>query len=233
MAGRLGRDEQIAEAHRLVESWHFARDIVSSRMAEPRHDLISELLAVRAGDDDVMTLDELTSMLLTFFNAGHHTSIYMLANALLHLLSDRASWEALCRDPGLIPNAVEEALRFDAPIYAWRRKALVDTELRGVRIPAGDIVLVLLGSSNRDASMFPDPDRFDVHRDGARNHFAFSKGIHYCVGAPLARLEGKVVLEELTAGFPDLRLAADMTTPYLPNALFHGLRELWVETKAS
>lgn len=229
-AGGLGAEEQVAVARRLVESWRFASDLVAERVAEPRSDLMSDLLAVRGGDDEVLTLDEVTSMLLTFFSAGHETSTYMMANTLLHLLADPEAWEALVEDPTLAANAVEEGLRFDAPIYAWRRLTTTDTSLGGVDIPAGQTILVSLGSANRDGDLWPEPDRFDIHRHGARNHFAFSKGIHYCVGAALARLEGRVALEGLSRRFPALRLTEGQTLQYLPSVLFHGPQELWVST---
>ncbi|HEY1651513.1 MAG TPA: cytochrome P450 [Acidimicrobiales bacterium] len=230
--GRLSVDEQVATAHLLVESWRFAGDLVASRVDDRRGDLMSDLLAVRDGNDAVLTLDQLTSMLLTFFSAGHETSTYMLANALLHLLADRPAWAAVGADPALAADAVEETLRFDTPIYAWRRLTLTDTTLGGVAIPAGEIVLAALGSANRDPDLFPDPDRFDVHRVGARQHFAFSKGIHYCIGAPLARLEGRIALEGLSRRFPDLALADGKPRPYLPSAVMHGPQELWVTTGA-
>jgi cytochrome P450 len=228
--GGLSVEEQVATAQRLVESWHFAFDLVTARLAEPRDDLMSDLLAVRGGDDSVLSLDELTSMLLTFFSAGHETSTYMITNALLHLLADRSAWAALGDDPTLAANAVEESLRFDAPLFAWRRLTTVDTSLAGVAIPAGQVVYAALGSANRDPGLFPEPDRFDIHRESARNHFAFSKGIHYCVGAPLARLEGRVALEGLARRFPGLALAGGQILDYLPSALFHGPQELWVHT---
>ncbi|MEW6471992.1 MAG: cytochrome P450 [Actinomycetota bacterium] len=230
IAGRLDTSEQVAVAHGLVDSWRFASKLVTERVSEPRHDLISDLLAVRNGDDAILTLDELTSMLLTFFSAGHETSTYMMANALLHLLSDRDMWTALCEDPGLAENAAEEALRFDAPLFEWRRVTIAETTLSGVTIPAGQNVFAILGSANRDADLFPDPDRFDIHRAGARNHFAFGKGIHFCVGAPLARLEARVALGGLCRRFPDLRLAEGRGLDYVPNALAHGPEELWVTT---
>ncbi|HZQ79895.1 MAG TPA: cytochrome P450 [Acidimicrobiia bacterium] len=230
IAGRLDAEEQVAVAHGLVDSWRFASKLVTERVSDPRDDLMSDLLAVRNGDDTVLTLDELTSMLLTFFSAGHETSTYMMANALLHLLSDRDMWTALCADPGLADNAAEEALRFDAPLFEWRRLTTVETTLGGVTIPAGQNVFAILGSANRDPDLFPDPDRFDIHRAGARNHFAFGKGIHYCVGAPLARLEARITLQGLCRRFPDLRLAEDRGLDYVPNTLAHGPEALWVTT---
>jgi cytochrome P450 len=230
--GRLDVDEQVRAAHGLVDSWNFASGLVRSRLDEPRDDLISDLLAVRGGDDSVLTLDEATSMLLTFFSAGHETSTHMLANALLHLLSDRQQWEPLCRQPDLAANAIEETLRYDPPIYSWRRKTRVDTTLAGVNIPAGQIVLVWLGSANRDENLFDGAEDFDLKRADARQHFAFSKGAHYCIGAPLARLEGVVTLEVLSRRFPDLRLV-EGAREYIPSGVFHGMTELWVQTSGT
>lgn len=230
--GGLPDAEQVAAAHQLVDSWHFAANLVQTRLTEPGDDLLSDILAVRNGDDAVISLDELTSMLLTFFNAGHETTTFLLTNALLHLLSDRTTWAALLADPGLAANAIDETLRIDPPVYTWRRLTKVDTTVGGVEIPAGQIVFAALGSGSRDATVFPEPDRFDIHRKDARNHFAFGKGAHYCLGSPLARMEGRIALEGLTRRFPGLRLE-DVPLNYLPSPAFHSPQELWVRTGRS
>ena len=125
------------------------------------------------------------------------------------MLEDRPSWEAICRDPELIPNTVEEVLRLDSSVIAWRHKTIEAVEIGGVHVPAEAKLLLLLGSANRDPSIFSEPDQFDIRRPNARDHLSFGTGPHTCLGAPLARQEARVVLEEVSRRLPDLRLASD------------------------
>ena len=153
----------------------------------------------------------------------------MSANAIVTLMRHRQAWERLCAEPALIPNAVEELLRFDSSVITWRRKALKAVEVAGVAIPEGAKLLLALCSGNRDAAHFPEPDRLDIDRDNAKTHLSFGFGIHYCLGAPLARLELKVILEELTRRLPSLRLAPDQPWEFPPNTSFRGPARLLVE----
>ena len=139
------------------------------------------------------------------------------------------AWEAICADPALIPNAVEELLRIDPSVNSWRRKALADVDIGGVRVPAGANLLVLIASANHDPEVFPDPESLDIHRANAKEHIAFGYGAHICLGAPLARLEVKVVLEEVSARLPGLRIVPGQKLDYLPNTSFRGPRALRVE----
>jgi cytochrome P450 len=126
------------------------------------------------------------------------------------LLEDRASWKALYRDPGLIPNAIEEVLRFDSPAIAWRQTTKKPVEIGEARLPKAAKLLLLLGSANRDPAVFPDPDCFDIRRANAREHLSFGVGVHNCLGAPLARLEARIVLEEVSRRLPSLRMAENV-----------------------
>jgi cytochrome P450 len=138
----------------------------------------------------------------------------------------------LCADPALIPNAVEELLRFDSSVITWRRKTLKAVEMAGVQIPEGAKLLLALCSGNRDDAHFPEPERLDLDRENAKTHLSFGFGIHYCLGAPLARLELKVILEELTRRLPSLRLVPDQRWEFPPNTSFRGPAELLVEWQA-
>jgi cytochrome P450 len=144
-------------------------------------------------------------------------------------LTHRQAWEEICRDPSLIPNALEEVRRFDSSVVVWRRKTTQAVKIGGVPVPAEANLFLLLGSANRDPAVFADPDRFDIHRQNAREHLSFGFGTHYCLGAPLARLEARVVLKELSARLPSLRLVPGQTLRFQPNTTFRGPLSLLVE----
>jgi len=161
--------------------------------------------------------------------AGHETTTGMITNAMRQLLTQRPAWEEICGDPTLIPNAVEEARRFDSSVIVWRRKTTEAVEIGGVPVPAHANLLLLLGSANRDPAVFEDPERFDIHRRNANEHLSFGHGAHHCLGAPLARLEARVVVEELSARLPSLRLVPGQTLRFQPNTTFRGPLALLVE----
>jgi cytochrome P450 len=172
---------------------------------------------------------EVTTIVYALLFAGHETTTGLIGNAMRRLLAERHAWEEICRDPSLIPNAIEEALRFDTSVIAWRRKTTQEVEIGGVPVPADTDLLLLLGSANRDPAVFEDPDRFDIHRRNAKEHLSFGQGVHYCLGAPLARLEARVVLEELSVRLPSLRLVPGQTLRFQPNTSFRGPLALLVE----
>ncbi len=159
--------------------------------------------------------------------AGHETSANLIANGTLALLRERERWESVCARPGSLPGVIEELLRFDGPgTMASLRFTTTEVEIGGTSIPAGEIVLIGLSSANRDPARFPDPDRLDLGRD-ARGHLAFGHGVHFCIGAQLARLEAEIAFRALVRRYPGLRLAAapdDLR--WRPSLLFRGLRAL-------
>ena len=227
--GRPTADEQEQLAAAMVRFWQYLRGLVDDRASDPRDDLTSELLRVRGGDDSVFELDEIASVLFAFLTAGHETTSSLLGNALRQLLERRETWDRLRADPELVPGAVEEVLRFDSPVVAWRRLTRRSVEIAGVAIPEGAQLLLLLGSANRDGAVFNEPDVFDVKRANATAHLSLGHGIHFCLGAALARLEARVTLELLGARLPSLRLVAVQDVHFVPNTSFRGPIELEVE----
>lgn len=168
----------------------------------PRDDILSSLVA--AHDEGGLSTDELSSVAMLLLAAGFETTVNLLGNGAVLLLRHPGQLDLLRAQPQRWANAVEEILRYDSPVQRTMRVAQRDTELAGRRIRAGRPIVLLLGGANRDPAVFADPDRFDVQRGQAREHLAFSSGIHFCVGAALARVEGEVGLQALFRRFPDL-----------------------------
>ena len=180
--------------------------IVQARRTAPQDDIVSALAqAEEAGDS--LTEREMLTMLRLLLVAGNETTTNLIGNGLLALLRHPEQLERLRAEPGLIPAAVEELLRFDSPVQTDFRGALRDCEVNGFPVRRGQAVITLLGAANRDPEAFEDPDRLDVGRDGV-GHLSFGRGIHHCLGAPLARLEGRIVFETLLERFASIRLLA-------------------------
>ncbi len=226
--GHLSGEDQARCARDMVAYWKFCKELVADRLTHPKNDYPSHLIKARGGDDSVMTLNEITSVVFGLLLAGHETTTNLSANALCSLLTYRENWKAICLDASLITNAVEEALRFNTSVICWRRKALQEVDVAGVKIPEGANMLLALASANRDEEQFTDPDRFDVHRKNARRHISFGSGIHFCIGAPLARLELKILLELLTHAYPNMKLL-EQELDIIETISFRGPKELWVE----
>jgi cytochrome P450 len=182
------------------------RKLLDLRRREPRDDIISLLLA--AGDDQIKP-GEILAMCFLLLIAGFETTVNLIGNAVLALLDNPEQWAALCADPaGMAPRAVEEALRFDPPVQRAIRVAREPLELEGKPVAAGQFMVALIGGANRDPRAYDHPATFDIHRDNTvAEHLAFSSGIHYCLGQPLARLEATIALQTLAERMPGLRLA--------------------------
>ena len=206
--------------------YHYFTRLVAAKRAQPADDMVSALIEARDSGD---SLDEreLIAMLFLLLVAGHETTTNLIASGALALLTNPAELARLRCDPSLLPGAVEELLRYTNPLnHATDRFTLEPVEIGGVTIPAREWVLCATSSANRDPHRFGDPDRLDVGRD-AGGHVAFGHGIHYCLGAPLARLEGEVAFGALFGRFPGLSLAADPATlRWRPSSLIHGLEAL-------
>lgn len=226
--GRLSEDEQVEMAKDVAQFWTYVEDFVTERWANPVDDLTSDLARLSKEKPDQLNQFDIVNIVYSMALAGHETTCNTIGNGMKALLQNRDQWQALIDDPSLIPNAVEEILRFDGPVLNHRRVAKVDTEVGGVPIPAGGRVMMCFASAGHDPAHFDDPEAFDVSRDDAELHFAFGKGAHLCLGAPLARLEVRLTLELLTTMTPDLAIVPDQVIEYSPNALFRGLKALRV-----
>jgi cytochrome P450 len=222
MFGHPSDEEQCRLARGMAAFWRYAEELVEARAREPREDFTSDLLLARDGELPALTHPEVATIVYGLLLAGHETTTNLLGNAFRRLLTECSAWEDLCRDSSLIPNAIEEVLRLDSSVIAWRRRTRQATEIGGVPVPAEADLLLLLGAANRDPAVFEDPERFDIRRAKARDHISFGHGAHFCLGAPLARLEARVVLEEFTARFPRLRLTAGQTLRFSQNISFRG-----------
>ena len=227
--GKPTVEEQLVAAGHMADYWDYCVDLVKQRIDAPQDDLPSDMLAMRGDDGADIDIEDVNNVVFGLLLAGHETTTNMSANALLALLENRETWEAIVADPTLIPNAVEECLRYRPSVVAWRRLAKTHVELAGVRIAAGDRVLCYLPSGNRDESRFDGGERFDIHRADARGHVAFGFGRHFCLGAPLARFELAVILEELATRLPGLRLAEGQDLMPVETVQFRGPQQLWVE----
>ena len=178
-------------------------DIVARRRAEPGDDLISDLLP--AVDDGRLTMDELVPLCAFLTLGGVETTVNLIANATHLMLSHPPQWDAVRDDPSLAPAAIQETLRFETPTQQYRRIVQEEFELDGVTLPVDSQLAILAGAANRDPEVYPDPDRFDIFRPPSRELLSFSLGIHFCLGAALARLEGEVALAAVARRLPDLR----------------------------
>ncbi|MEW9532111.1 cytochrome P450 [Microbispora sp. NPDC049125] len=216
----------LEEATRLQEAVTGMRELFTELLAlrrtEPGADFVSGMLGPLG--DDKLTADELVAMCGMLALAGTETTVNLIGNGTLALLEHPDQWAALRADPDLAPRAVEETLRYDASVLMQTRVAHEDLELMGKRVPADTQVVLLTGACNRDPDAFPDPDRFDITREPGASHISFSSGIHYCLGAPLARLEGDVALRRLVSRFPGLRRTGPVVRRSSP--FIRGLRAL-------
>jgi cytochrome P450 len=193
----------------IVNVWQFIgylRDFIKMRRADLKDDLISALIQAD-NEGDTLSDDELLAMIVILLIAGHETTVNLIGNGTLELLRHPDQLNMLRSDPSLIKSAVEELVRYTAPVLlATERYAIEDVTMHGVTIPRGELVLVGLGSANRDENVFTNPDVLDITRENNK-HLAFGQGVHYCVGAPLARLEAQIAINTLLRRLPNLQLA--------------------------
>ena len=220
-------DERQVRRVRLAvdEVFTYLEAVAEERRRDPQDDLVSALVTAEV-DGERLERDALLVNLLLVLVAGNETTRNLIGNGTLALLRNPDQLQRLHDDPALLNGAIDELLRFDSPVQLDNRIAREPVELRGKRIATGQRVLCLLGAANRDPQAFPDADRLDVGRSGA-NHLAFGRGIHYCLGSPLARLEGRVAFEALLPRLGSLRLAEEPR--YRDQVTLRGLESLWLE----
>lgn len=197
---------QMLKANEELEA--YTRDLLARRATDPGDDLLSALLSVRDGEDQLSEM-ELVNMVVLLLVAGHETTVNLIGNGVIALLRDRPQLEAWQADPEFDKNAVDELLRYDSPVQFGMRVLMADTDVEGQMIPAGDQVLTVLGAANRDPEVFVDPDRLDLTRSNAARNMSFGGGIHHCLGMALARVEGQRAIGTLIRRFPDLELAGE------------------------
>jgi len=232
LSGFLPDDAAALECIRSLDAFEdYIRALIVERRARPSDDLLSDLIRVQEGEHR-LSEEELVAMAALMIFAGHETTLQVIANGMLALLTNPDQLATLRASPDLLPNAVEEILRFDGPANpGLHRYVLADVEIGGVTIPAGSYVMLGTASANRDPAVFESPDSFDVTRRFHAPPLAFGFGLHYCMGARLAKIEGEVVIGALLRRFPDLRLAAEPQGLQWRPGFLRGLVELPVSIR--
>lgn len=221
-----GVPTEVANERQQAGTWlrEYFHGLIDQRRSRPGDDLLSGLIAVEESGDQ-LTEEEIVSTCSLLLIAGHETTVNLIGNAVLAMQRNPGQWGALGADPDRAPAIVEETLRYDPPVQLVGRIALADMVIGDVEVPAGDVMMLLLAAANRDPAEYDRPDVFDPGRKSMR-HLGFGRGAHYCLGAPLARLEAGVALSAVTARFPDARL--DSEPQYKPNVTLRGLSRLMV-----
>jgi len=226
--GRPTPAEQVHHAENMAAYRSYLRDVVATKASAREDDFASALLEIHDEDPEALTHEEIGSILYSLTFAGHETTNFLIANLLRRLLEDPARWDSVLADPELVPGAILETLRYDPSVPVWRRVTKRPVTLGGVDLPQGAKLFLWLAASGRDASVFPEPEKFDLRRANAAKTLAFGKGIHYCIGAALGKLEAHIALETLIRRFPRLRLVEGQAFSFHPNISFRGPQALWV-----
>ena len=227
--GKPKPEEQVEVAHAVGNFWQFAGKVLAKMRQDPgAPGWMQYGIRKQALHPEIVTDSYLHSMMMAGIVAAHETTANATANAMKLLLEHPRVWREICNDPGLIPNAVDECLRHNGSVAAWRRLATNDVQIDGVDIPAGSKLLIVTSSANHDERHFSDADLFDIRRDNASDHLTFGYGSHQCMGKNLARMEMQIFLQEFTKRIPHMKLSAQ-TFGYVPNTSFRGPEHLWVE----
>jgi hypothetical protein len=208
----------------------YFRRVIEERRREPRNDLVSRLIAAEE-QGDLLSADELLATCILLLVAGNETTTNLIGNGALALMRNPEQMRLLASDPSLIVTAVEEMLRFDSPVQATSRVALRNALIGGQEVKEGDLIITFLGAANRDPAQFPDPDTLDVTRKENR-HLSFGQGIHYCVGAPLARAEAQTAINALLRRFPDAEPEVEKPA-FKPSFILRGLESLPIRSRVA
>ena len=226
LGGMISRERELECAREVVEFQHAMKQRIDERRAAPRDDLLSDLVNARVDGERPLDDAELLSILQQLMVAGNETTTSSLAGGMLQLIRNPAQLAKVQADPGLIGTLVEEVLRTESPTAGLWRVVRRDTEIGGVAVKAGTMLMLRFAAANRDPARFPDPDAFDVTRSNARAHLAFGRGIHMCVGNMLSRKELAVAFAELLARLDGFAVADGAVLQWPPNMLLRGLSAL-------
>ena len=223
----VARSSPEAEALAYEQMPAYLSELIAAKRANPGDDLLSAMIHTVDEGGDRLSPAELIGMSVLLLIAGHETTANLIGNGMRALFAHPDQLADLRADLGLLDGAIEEMLRYDGPVEACTdRLALEDVEMGGATIPAGSTVLIAMADADRDPARFAEPDRFDIRRD-ARGHIAFGHGLHYCLGAPLARLEGRIAFRTLLERCPTLALdAVEAELSWVPGLLIRGVRKL-------
>ncbi|MEV0041404.1 cytochrome P450 [Streptomyces sp. NPDC050804] len=230
MYGRPAPEEQKQVASNLGRYWEFTGQLVEKIRRNPdAPGWLPHVIRESQRKPGLFGDNELQTTALAGLVAAHETTTNASGNAMRALLENRETWDRVCADPALLPKAIEESLRYDGSVAAWRRLAVKETTVGGVTIPAGGRVMMITSSANHDGSVFENPEKFDIDRPHPNRHMTFGFGAHACMGATLARQEMRVFIEELTHRLPHMSLVEGQEITYLPNTSFRGPKNLLVE----
>jgi cytochrome P450 len=229
--GAVVSDERRIESTRgIVEFQHYFAEQLERRRGAPEGDLLSDLVEATVDDGEggrrALDMAEMLSLVQQLLVAGNETTTKSLTEAMVLLARHPDQWQALQADPERVNPVVEEVLRLSTPTQGMFRLVTKDVELGGVAVPKGSRLVVIYAAANRDPAVFPDPDAFDPDRDNHKEHLAFGKGIHFCLGAPLSRLELQVALRALARRLGELHLPESNTFEYHPSFVLRGLKRL-------
>jgi len=219
----LTKEQAVAALGSVGEMMAYFHYLIERRRGSSHNDLLQAMITAEE-QGDMLSEEELLTKCVLLLAAGHETTTNLIGNGLLALLRHPDQLRMLQDNPALIGSAVHELLRYDSPVQQTGRRAKEDLHLGGKHIAAGQFVTTVLGAANRDPAQFPDPDKLDISRDASR-HLAFGYGIHFCLGAPLARLEGAIALNTIVQRFPALQLASD-TAQWKESVVFRSLETL-------
>jgi cytochrome P450 len=214
---------------RSADWFSFLDELIQQRQAHPREDLISALISGQVDGEPALSTREIIAVAAQLIVGGHETVNNQIGLTFLQLLEHPTVLAEVSADTDLVPAVIEEAIRRRAPVRGLPRVTTREVELGGKRLPPGTHILVLFASANRDEQRFADPDAFDIHRPDIRQHLAFGRGTHFCVGDQLARLEARVTLEQFLARLPGLRLVPGQELGYVPSFIMQGLLALELE----
>jgi len=224
----LPLERQIRCARSLVEFQHYFAAQIEERRARPRDDMLTDLVNARIEGHAPLSVPEMLSLLQQLLVAGNETTTNLIGSMMALVLRQPEILQAVRENPNLATGVVEEALRLESPVQGLFRTTTQEVELGGIRLPKGAHLQLLYASGNRDPAQFACPERLDIHRANAATHLAFGGGIHFCIGAPLARLEGRVALQTLIQRLPNLRLEPGQPLTRVPHFFLRGFEHLYV-----